>query len=145
MVFPTTTDNFHVPKHFDAHHPYSLGKANQQHRHLNRYGESNDATIDRINTHLSGVYKDPSFDSRNWGKNDSKLVPIGPLPVGPHRSLIPEILTILAVAVVAGILAYTRPEIFANLFKLFIGYEVLSLIVGVVLVLLLLAVYLFRK
>jgi len=149
MVFPPR--KFHAQgTHFEPHRPYSLGLANQQTGKYCRDG-SGDKCVDYINDKLSDVVKDPSFDSRNWASNAPVHTPATRLPgqhgpglVGPveERSVLPQVAMIIGVATVAAILAYYRPDLFANLFKLFIGYELISLIVGAVLVLLGLGAYL---
>lgn len=152
MVFPPR-HNFHAQgTHFEAHRPHALGLANQK-----VYGHGPDGQGDRItdyiNDKLSHACKDPSFDHRQWASNAPVYTPTrlpgqhGPdLGIedleAPAKSLVPEILAIVGIALVAGILAYVRPDIFADLFKLFVGYEVLSLLIGAGLVLLLLIIFL---
>lgn len=135
MVFPK---NFHTPTYFDAFYPHSLGKANQQIRPFCKNGASLDGCVDAINQTLSGAKLGQGFSNQ---MGPGPVIPTPVTPVVVQKSLVPEILTIVAIALVAGILAYTRPDLFASLFKLFIGYEIFSLIVGVVLILIILAIF----
>lgn len=149
MAFPPR-HNFHAQgTHFEAHRPHALGLANQK---VYGYGPDGhgDKTVDYLNDKLGHVVKDESFHHTQWGSNAPVYEPATPLQAGdmedlqaPARpSVTPQILAVVGISLVAGILAYVRPDIFADLFKLFIGYEVLSLLVGAVLVLLLLVVFL---
>jgi hypothetical protein len=108
---------------------------------------------------FSSARKDPSFDvlgraspaaaaavrnpsgangSGNPSMNGASMP--GPQP----KSYLVEISVILAIAFVAAVLAYTKPKIFADLFKIFIGYELIVLGVSVLLILILLGVYLYK-
>lgn len=135
--------------YFEQHIPHSLGRANQKAYGYGPDGQG-DKIVDHINDKLGGVVKDESFHHTQWASNADVSEPSVPLQAGDiedlqapaSRTLTPQILTIVGVALVAGILAYVRPDIFADLFKLFIGYEVLTLLVGAALVLLLLIVFL---
>jgi len=160
MVFPTRYNFPGQGTHFEVHKPFALGLANQQ---VYGYGPDGqgDKVVDVINDKLSGVCKDQSFDHRQWAKNSPVYlpthlptpvgpvpvgpVPVRPVPVGPATSYTVQIVTILAVAVVAGILAYVRPDLFASLFKLFIGYELFVFVVGISLALIVLFFFLKTK
>lgn len=132
--------------HFEHQRPYSLGLANQQVYGHGKDGHG-DINVDYLNDKLGGVVKDESFWHTQWAKNAPKPEPLQPAQIedlqAPRQaSLVPQILTIVGIALVAAVLAYQRPDLFANLFKLFIGYEVFSLLVGAALVLLILIVFL---
>jgi hypothetical protein len=126
-----------------------------------------DACIDKHSQSFSSARKDPSFDvlgraspaaaaavrnpqrmngSGNPSMNGSGNPSMLPLSMpGPQpKSYLVEISVILAIAFVAAVLAYTKPKIFADLFKIFIGYELIVLGVSVLLILILLGVYLYK-
>ena len=147
MAFPPRHISQGTP--FEVQRPYSLGLANQQVYGLGQDGQGG-VNVDYYNDKFGHVVKDKSFWHTQWAKNSPVYEPSKRLVAGKmenlqapdNKSLLPQILTIVGIALVAAVLAYQRPDLFANLFKLFIGYEVLSLLVGAALVLLLLAVFL---
>jgi len=143
MVFPSRSNFPGQGIHFELHKPHALGLANQKAYGYGPDGQG-DKIVDHLNDKLSGVVKDKSFHHTQWAANAPvTVVPSTPLsPGAPVESLTPQLLVVVGVALVAAILAYRRPDLFAGLFKLFIGYEVLALLVGAVLALLALVVLL---
>lgn len=118
-----------------------------------------DACIDKHNQSFSSATKDPSFDilgraspaaaaavrnpSGANGPANPSMLPLS-MPGPQPKSYLVEISVILGIAFVAAILAYTKPKIFADLFKIFIGYELIVLGVSVLIILVLLGVYLYK-
>ena len=145
MVFPSRAPG-HVTN-LELHKPHPLGTANQKAYGYGPDGQ-NDKVVDHINDKLSHACKDSSFWHTQWSSNAPVSKPTRlpgqdePVVAAPAQSLLPEILTILGVALVAAILAYVRPDLFASLFRIVVGYEVLVLLVGAALVLALLVVFL---
>lgn len=118
-----------------------------------------DHCIDKHNQSFSSASKDHSFDILGRASPAAAAAVRNPqrmngpgnpsadgysMPGPQPKSYLLEIAVVLGIAFVAAILAYTKPKIFADLFKIFIGYELIVLGVSVLLILILLGVYLYR-
>lgn len=140
MVFTQTT-------FFDE---FILPQSTQQINTLPGCRDGNhDHCMDLHNQSFSSATKDASFDVLGKASPAAAAAvrnPSGAMAMASPepKSYLVEIAVILAIAFVAAVLAYTKPKIFADLFKIFIGYELIVLGVSVLIILILLGVYLYK-